>query len=440
MVRCVAWYARFAGGAGVLGILLSVSAVSAQTVLPTSVQPVPRPVATAVALPAAAAAAHQSTRFVVGLDRTVDFQVSSLPNPNRVIIDLPETRLSLPPPPAAGAKGLVTSFYGGLSGPGRMRIVIDVAEAVVVEAARIERSRDGRSHQLMIDIAPTAAVTSAPPAAAGRGKAATPPYTLGAAGVQPPLPRPAARPSEQAAKAFKQVIVIDPGHGGIDSGAIKYGTVEKDVVLAFSKALRQKLEASGRYRILMTRETDTFVELDARREFAERNKAALFIAVHADYASTGASGATIYSLREGVANELKRSAKGEVASNVLTQKELASLKQAQVSADVGIVQSILGDLAQREVETTKDRTGLFTRSVIEYMGASTSMRDNPDRTATFRVLKTAQVPAVLIELAYVSNAQDARNLKSDAWRDKVADSIRTAIDNYFSHQLARMPL
>jgi len=257
--------------------------------------------------------------------------------------------------------------------------------------------------------------------------------------VQPPLPKRAERPSARAAKAFKPVIVIDPGHGGHDSGAQKFGTVEKEVVLAFGKALRDKLNATGRYKVLMTRDTDVFVELDDRRAFGEANNAALFIAVHADYAGTKARGATIYSLRDSVAKDLKRSAKDEVAEKAVTPKEIARAK-ASGGEDLDVVKTILRDLATREVDATKDRTSMFTKAVIEEMGTSTNMRDDPDQQAAFRVLKTAQFPSVLIELAYVSNREDAQNLKSDSWRDKVADSIVSAVDNYFSHQLARIPL
>jgi N-acetylmuramoyl-L-alanine amidase len=238
----------------------------------------------------------------------------------------------------------------------------------------------------------------------------------------------------RAAKSYKPLIVIDPGHGGYDSGAEKNGTVEKDVVLAFGKSLRDKLIATGHYRVLMTRETDVFVPLDDRRAFAEKHQAALFIAVHADYARSQARGATIYSLRESVADSLRRSAKGDVPSNVMSRAELTALQR---SGDADAVRRILSDLIESEVDITKERTGVFTRSVIEYMGQSTSLKDNPDRSAVFRVLKTAQVPAVLIELAYVSNAEDARLLKSDSWRDKVSDSIMEAIDNYFSNQKAK---
>ena len=377
------------------------------------------------------------TRFVIGLEKPADFQVLSLSNPNRVIVDMPDVRMQLPAQEGDAPIGLVKSFYGGLSAPGKTRIVIAVTAPVIVEKSAIEKSRDGKSHRLVLDIVPV------DPALRGQPrkplKTAIPMAALGAVGLQPPLPKPAVRPEVKAQKSFKPVIVIDPGHGGHDSGASKYGTVEKDVVLAFSAALRDKLNATGRYKVLMTRDTDTFVDLDARRDFGEKNNAALFIAVHADYAGAHARGATIYSLGEAVARDLKRSAKGEVSANVLSSTELAAVKKHDGDATAA-VKSILSDLAEREVEVNKERTNLFSRSVIEYMGNSTNLQHNPDRSAAFRVLKTAKVPAVLIELAYVTNRQDAANLKSDGWRDKVSNSISIAVENYFSNQMARLPM
>jgi N-acetylmuramoyl-L-alanine amidase len=373
------------------------------------------------------------TRFVIALDREASFQVSSLSQPNRVVVDLPDVRIGLPPHPTTGAIGLVSGFRGGLAAPGKLRIVIDVTDPVIVEKAALER--EGTQSRLVLEIVPV------DPAKRGVNKAIAE-TKLGGAGlasVQPPVPRPAQKPAERAARAFKPTIVLDPGHGGHDSGAQRNGAVEKDVVLAFSLVLRDRLKATGRYNVLMTRDTDNFVELDERRDFAERHKAALFMAIHADYAGSKASGATIYSLRDNVASELKRSAAGEVARNVLSDSEMQAITKTEV-ADTNVVRGFLADLAQREVEVTHERSSVFARSMIEFMGGATPMMSNPDRSAAYRVLKTAKVPSVLVELAYVTNKQDAANLKSEAWRTKVADSIVTAIDNYFTHQVARLPM
>lgn len=379
------------------------------------------------------------TRFLIGLPKEVEFRVFSLSNPNRVIVDIAETALQLPPQPEENiAVGLVRSFHAGRSAPGKSRVVIEVIRPVVVDSADIVPSEDGKGHRLALDIVP---VSPANPGAKKPLKTAAL-SSLGAFDVQPPLPMPAMRPDEMAARSFKPIIVIDPGHGGHDTGAMKNGTVEKDVVLAFSLMLKDKLEKSGRYKVLMTRDKDVFVELDKRIDYAEANKANLFIAVHADYAgkNSNARGATIYSLRESVASALQRSAKGEVKSAVLTKDEVETVKKASVGNDLAAVKDILADLAGREVDVTQERTSVFTRSVIEFMGTSTELRAKPDQQAAFRVLKTAQFPSVLIELAYVTNKEDAELLRSDTWRDKVSDSIMTAVENYFGNQIARLPM
>ncbi len=375
------------------------------------------------------------TRFVIALEREAGFQVTSLSNPNRVVVDLPDVKVGLPAQPRGGAIGLVSGFRGGLAAPGRLRVVIDVIDPVVVEKATIEKDATGEAPRLVLEIV---AVSAMKPGVAKMLSAAK----IGGAGLgslQPPVPRPARKPSDRAAQTFRPTIVLDPGHGGHDSGAKRNGTIEKEVVLAFSLILRDLLKATGRYNVLMTRDDDTFVDLDDRRDFAERNKAALFMAIHADYAGSRASGATIYSLRDSVATELQRSAAGEVTQNVLSDKEMQAIKRVEV-ADTSIVRGFLADLAQREVAVTHERTNVFAKSMIEFMGDATPMMNNPDRSAAFRVLKTAKVPSVLVELAYVTNKQDAANLRSDAWRRKVAGSIVTAVDNYFTHQVARLPM
>lgn len=376
------------------------------------------------------------TRFVIGLDSQVQYQVFSLANPNRVVVELPAVKLRLPPKIDGNPVGLVKSFRGGVAAPGQSRVVINVTEAVVVRSAKIEPAQSGKGHQLALNIVPVAAKFAL---ARKSGKSLPKPtFSLGASGLQPPLPTRAQHPDAMASRSFKPTIVIDPGHGGHDSGAKKNGVIEKEVVLAFSKALRKKLEATGRYRVLMTRDRDVFIKLSERVNYAERNKADLFIAVHADYARSSASGATVYSLRDSVARGLRRSAKRKVASSVLTSDELKKVKKAR--GDISIVKSFLSDLAQREVDATGARTDVFSKSVINFMGQSTTMRSSPHKKAGFRVLKTQKFPSVLIELAYVTNKSDAQKLKSNSWRDKVSSALTEAVDSYFTQQIARFPM
>lgn len=383
--------------------------------------------------PAPATPPSSTTRFVVGLDRKVEYQVFSLSNPNRVVVELPDVKLHLPDHSDSNV-GLVRSFRGGLAAPGKTRVVIDVTQPVVVESASIEKDKSG-AWRLALDILP---VDAALKAGIKKGALSPAPSGLGASGLQPPTPKRAQSPKARAAKAFKPIIVLDPGHGGMDSGATKFGTIEKHVVLAFSHVLREQLEATGRYKVIMTRDKDIFVELDERLAFGERNKANLFIAIHADYAGTKARGATIFTLRDGVAKDLERSAANSAGDKVMSEKDINTVKQS--SGDVDTVRNILADLAERDVRRTHDRTSIFAKAVIENMGESTPMRHDPDQQAAFRVLKTAQFPSVLIELGYVSNRQDSNNLKSDEWRERVSESIVSAIDNYFGNQLARLPM
>ncbi len=422
-------------GRGLVRIVARPVVAAALLALPSAIraQVVPaaypaRPEAAAVYGPPAPAPAVARTRFVIGLDRATNFQVFSLSNPNRVIVELPDMPLRLPAQPEGGPKGLVKSFRGGLSAPGQSRVVIDVTVPVVVESAKTETGKDGKTHNLVLEIAPVSQGASAKNANRPR------PFALGAAGlppsgaVQPPMPKPAVRPSVKAAKDTKPIIVLDPGHGGHDSGAEKNGTIEKDVVLAFSKTLRDKLEATGLYKVLMTRDSDVFVELGERVAFAERNGAELFIAVHADYADSNsqARGATIYSLRDSVANALKKPAKSDAVASAAPQE---SSFVPQDGGDVVAAKGFLSSLAEQVVEATRDLTTIFSKSVSETMAASTNMRNDPEQQASFRVLKTAKVPSVLIELAYVTNKDDAENLKSDAWRDNVSDKIVAAVGN-----------
>ncbi len=409
---------------------------------PAAPPPAPEPMAVGAPAPAKATAAKpvaaelkgdtERTRFVIRLPKKTSYHVSTMDRPHRLIVDVGSERLLLPPVPEGAPVGLVKGFRGGISGPGSSRIVIDVTAPVIVEDTTMRASRDGA--ELVLDIVPIGKGIRTAGRADVKGRMGAGAGT----GLQPPMPRKAQSPKDQKRAIFKPIIVIDPGHGGHDSGAMKNGAVEKEVVLAFSLKLRQRLVATGRYQVLMTREDDRFIPLDERREFAERHKAALFIAVHADYANSNARGATIYSLRDGSAERLARSAKSEVASDVLTDGERQTLRKTAV--DVSAVETILSDLAVRDVEATRGRTSIFTKAVIETMGKQTEMREQPDKQAAFAVLQTAKVPAVLIELAYVTNRQDAALLKSDEWRNKVSASIVTAIDNYFSHARARLPL
>ncbi|MBU2534376.1 MAG: N-acetylmuramoyl-L-alanine amidase, partial [Alphaproteobacteria bacterium] len=288
-------------------------------------------------------AVDRRTRITIDLRQKTTFEIFSLSNPNRVVIEMPQVGMRLPAIDRSSGGGIVQNLRAGQTAPGKSRIVIDVAEPVVVEGARIIPTETGIGSQLEMVLVP---FTADPRMARADF---TPSSRLGgpAAFAQPPVPRPARAGMQKGENnAYKPLIVIDPGHGGKDSGARKFGINEKDVVLAFGLTLRDDLLKTGRYRVKMTRDRDIFIPLHERREFSEDNTAALFIAVHADYAGTDARGATIYSLREEVANRLRQEAAAGAADEAIPDRILKNVS-AQ-SDDLQAVRGILGDLAQRE--------------------------------------------------------------------------------------------
>ena len=394
------------------------------------VQPVNQPIAQNASL----GGDQGRTRFVAELSKAVKINVFTLSDPYRVIIEMPQVNFQMPPGVGTQALGLVKAYRYGLYAAGKSRIVLDVTGPVLVDKSVVTEPKGNEPAKLTIELVPTERNTFM----AGQSR-----QLLTSAGAELPFRLGRLFSSKDSAEKKpverkKPVIVIDPGHGGHDSGAAKNGAIEKDVVLAFGLALREKLAATGLYDVQMTRDSDKFIELDDRREFARKRGAALFMAIHADYVPSGSNvrGATIYSLRESVANSLARSVDKSSAGDVLGGFEIEAVKQAEDSPDV--LKGILKDLAQREYKPTKERTKFFVKNVVEYMGQSTELKPEPHREAAFAVLKSGQVPSVLIELAYVSNRQDAANLKSDDWRDKVSGSIVGAVNRYFS--MARLPL
>jgi len=357
------------------------------------------------------------TRFVIGLDREAKYSFLTLPN--RVVIELPDIRMQLPAPTASPV-GLVTGFTGGLAGPGRSRVVIDVAQPVAIENARMERTGD-KAWRLAFDMVP--AETATKPET--KTRTLPRPSALGAAGVEPPQPRPAVTRNAATSKTFKPTIVIDPGHGGPDAGAqAKTGDEEKEVVLDVGKRLRDQLLKTNRYRVIMTRDDDYYVPLDERVAIARTNGAALFISIHADSLSKGAgeaSGATIYTLSERASDP---------DAQKLADKENDSDKLAgYLARQPDDIANILFDLAQRN---TKNHSALFARTLAGSIKGAARLHKSPLRSAGFVVLKSPDVPSVLLELGYLSSPEDLKQMTSETWREKVSAAVVAAIDKFFA--------
>jgi N-acetylmuramoyl-L-alanine amidase len=208
--------------------------------------------------------------------------------------------------------------------------------------------------------------------------------------------------------------------------------MEKDIVLDFAKRLRARLLKSGKYRVLMTRDDDTYVPLDARVRIARKAHASLFVSIHADSLPRNegdAQGATVYTL----SNKASDAQAAELAD---TENRADVIAGVDLNTEPSDVADILISLAQRETKTFSLQ---FAHDVVKDLRGRTRLHKEPIKSAGFRVLRAPDVPSVLVELGYVSDQQDLKSLMSDAWRDRTADSIAEAIDTYFSTHMAATP-
>jgi len=368
------------------------------------------------------------TRFVTDLSKPVDFNVFTLPNPYRVIVDLPAVKFHLPDGVGSRGKGLVTAFRYGLFAADKSRIVIDVTSPVIVEKAYILPATDGQPPRLILDIVATTQKEFKKARRRQKRRVSKKTDKINMPPVAPSLL------STGRPKGMRPVVVIDPGHGGIDSGAIGISkSKEKNIILAVSRALRDRLRKTGRYKVVLTREIDVFVPLRDRVKIARRHRAELFISVHADSApgrsGRKVTGGTVYTLsNRGSDREARLLAKKENRSDIIAGVELPSQKD--------VVTSILIDLAQRE---TNNLSVSFARSLIADMRKATEMKSRAHKSAAFVVLKAPDIPSVLVELGYLTNRADEARLRSQSNQGKIADAMVKAVDRYFRKRLARAP-
>ena len=401
---------RPAGGA-LLAVLLTATAVAADR---SAKAPNSLPVAFAVRL----GGDDTETRFVVDLSRKIDLHAFTLADPYRVVVDVPQVIFRLPPKAGETGHGLVKAFRFGLMMTGESRLVLDMASPVRISKAFVVDPAPGAPARLVLDFLPTDR-ESFLRTAAGEDKAAA---------TQPPVqPAPAGRGKSGDPRPL---VVLDPGHGGIDTGSrAPSGPREKDIVLDFGKRLRGRLEKTGKYRIVMTRADDTYVPLDERVRIARKAGAALFVSIHADSLPRregDARGATVYTLSNNASD-------AQAAQLAVQENRSDVIAGVDLKAEPNDVAGILIDLAQRETNTFSVQ---FARDVAGDLKRVTPLHKDPVKSAGFRVLRAPDVPSVLVELGYLSDPSDLKLLMTDSWRDRTADSIAKAIDTYFSTHLA----
>jgi len=372
-----------------------------------------------IATDARVAGDDKETRLIVDLTRKLEVRAFTLSNPYRVVIDLPQTVFQLPSKAGDSGRGLVKAYRYGLVMAGGSRIVVDVTRPVRVNQAFVLDPKDGQPARLVLDLAATdresfmrnmAQQAKALPVTDPRKKVEAVPQTSAD-------PRP--------------IIVIDPGHGGPDTGAKAADgeIMEKNVVLDFSMTLRDQLEKSGKYRVVLTRTDDTFIPLAERVKMARQRQAALFISIHADSlpkAEGDVQGATVYTLSDKASDsEAAKLAEAENRSDVVAGIDMAR--------EPGDVADILIDLAQRE---TKGYSHQFARTLVGEMKSAMRLHKKPLKSASFVVLKAPDVPSVLVELGYMTNKNDLKLLTSDGWRAKAAGSIAEGVEAFFRTRMA----
>jgi len=360
-------------------------------------------------------------RFVVEVSDPFRMRLFTLAGPDRIVIDMPEVlwRLDRPPRPSGG--GLIRSYRYGLFRAGNSRLVIDLNRPATAAEPLVVPPSHGKGYRIVIDLEPVSQpkfrelagwpsdLKRREQAAVRQSDSRTASYGHGSAG--------------------RRVVVIDPGHGGIDSGTVGIdGFMEKDLVL--DEALRLQAELTKRrYTVRLTRDTDVYVPLQERVSIARALDADLFISLHADSnPDTSVSGASVYTLSEsGSDREAAALARKENQSDVIAGVDL--------SAESTPVASILIGLAQRD---TLNRSSRFAQSAVASLSHTTDiLAREPHRSAAFVVLKAPDVPAVLIEMGYLSNPHDCARARTSGWRDGIASAIADAVDRQFEVNSAR---
>ena len=359
-----------------------------------------------------------SVRIVFDADRKFDYKVFLLNEPKRLVIDTFDVKVSPEIEKYVDKNNLVTKTRLGSVGTDGIRIVFDLQKPAIVKKAFMLAPQSNFGWRFVIDVS----IASEREFSSKVGSK----YALSNENSFAGSYSSSSSKSSSKVKTVnkKKIIVLDPGHGGKDPGAIGYsGVYEKNITLAMAKELKVILEKEG-YKVHLTRSTDIFIPLRDRVKIARKYNADLFMSIHADSAvNRSAKGLSVYTLSE-----------------TASDKEAAALAERENKADVvaGLnllehskeVSDILINLAQRE---TMNRSSEFASFMVQEMRKSVKLRDNTHRFAGFAVLKAPDVPSVLLEMGYLSNRTEERLLKQKDYRRKLAVSTSKAVEKYFDN-------
>lgn len=349
-------------------------------------------------------------RLLIEFDDEPDVSIRYLDDPYRIVIDLNKTKFSFPTSDIE-PRGILTELRYGSMSDVSSRMVLSLKSSAVLESEELRELENGR-YRLVLDI-------SAAPESVFKSILADQQWT----------PKASSGKSSRIQLAGQQdvntfVIVLDAGHGGIDGGAEgRNGTNEKEVTLAFVRALRDALADLDNAKVILTRDSDKFISLASRVQTARQEHADLFISIHADsIRQQNLRGASVYTLSQKATDAVTASlAEAENLTDVI-----AGLQIEDASDEVT---GILVDLARRE--TTQFSERVADQIVASFKG-QVQLINNPHRRAGFRVLQAPDVPSILIELGFLSNLIDEKLLANPDWRNKAAELLALSIADYKS--------
>jgi len=359
-----------------------------------------------------------STRLVFEMDRAVPYKIFTLADPFRVVIDFPEVSWLVSDARMRAPNGLVSRFRFGLFQPGNSRVVVDVAAPASVTRHFLLPRKKNRPWRFVVDLK----LVSREVYFAGARSAQSENWVerkhsfKTANGLKKP----------RRSNRLRRVIVLDPGHGGVDPGTVGVtGSYEKNITLAVAKAAKKEMEASGRYRVVLTRTRDVYVRLRDRFEIAHNNQAEMFISLHADsIGSRKIRGGSIYTLSDKASDK---------EAEDLAQRENKSdiIAGADLSGYASEVSRVLIDLAQND---TNRESWHLAKMLVGELKKSIKLLRTSHRYAGFAVLKSPNIPSTLIELGYLSNRTDEKNLKSPRYRNGIGQALLRAADRYFARK------
>lgn len=397
------------------------------------------------------------TRIVLDMDSAQKFRTFTLVQPNRLVIDLPSFSWDVGTVGRPAGSNILDIRQGSLNS-NVSRIVIDLKNPALIKSAYLLKkdTKNNKPDRLVIDFVkasqtefinaerkvfgilevddtdktintsrsinkdtPTQTKVSTP---SDTQRTQTPNSSSAKATITPQR-----KPKQNTVPSVvrrKPIVIIDPGHGGADPGAIgSNGIFEKNITLAISRELKKQLEATGRYKVKMTRNSDVYLKLYKRVEFARNNGGDLFISIHADsLPKSKARGASIYTLSE-------KASDAQTAKLAQRENNADKIAGVDLTHEDDQVADILVDLVMRD---TQNQSNFFANTLVSTIQSSQiNLLQNPHRYAGFAVLKAPDIPSVLVEAGFLSNAAEARQLSQASYRKKIAVSLKDGINRYF---------